>query len=99
MIVEGEGTKQVEKIAYFAGVAEKSAFLTKLTGGRFLLSAHVSEPEELTIRIYNEKQQLLHKETRAARSDFGQVYRIEKLEGAVTFEVVRSNGKSELITL
>ncbi len=99
IVIEGEGTKQVEKIAYFAGTSQKRAFVTKLVGDRFLVSAPVTQEEQLTIRIYNQRQQLLHKETHAVDSDFAKIYRIEKLDGAVTFEVVRGNGKAELITM
>jgi hypothetical protein len=97
--IEGNGTKQVEKISYQTGVVENQIFLTRLAGeNRFLLSAKSNDNEEVTVRILNEQQQVLHQEKRLATGDFAQVYRIEKLVGAVTFEVTRGNGKTESIS-
>jgi hypothetical protein len=97
--IEGNGSKQVEQINYLEGKVEKRLFVTKLAGeNRFLLSAHNSSVEPVTVRILDEQQKLLHQETRMASGNFAQVFRIENLKGGITFEIQRADGKTESIS-
>ncbi len=84
---------QSEKITYqpVASVKTMAVHVAKLPQtGKFLLSVATGKDNNngnVTIRIYDVNYNLIHTSKRQATGDFAQVFNIQNVEGAYTFEV------------
>lgn len=60
--------------------------------GKFLVSVMSAKKEQLTLKIFDNYNNLLHNEVKNIDGDFAQVYKIENLTGACTFEISDAAG-------
>jgi len=95
--IEDGTTVQAEKVEYRSGEIEKLIQVRKLLteDGKYLLTATGKGQENITINIYNPTDQLLYTESRLVKDTFATVYNLSKVKGAISFEVVHSNGSSQ----
>ena len=86
--------KQVEKINYQAGKAEKFVHLAKLSGeeNKFILTGLSQEEDEIQVRIYDADNQLVFEETRKVAGEFGEVYNLNEIMGLFTIEIADRHG-------
>lgn len=88
---------QSEKISYQPVVTVKTmaVHVAKLPEtGKFLLSVAAAQNtpnRNITIRIYDINNNLIHTSKREAVGDFAQVFNIQNVEGGYTFEVAAGN--------
>lgn len=95
VVNDGKGTHK-ETISLRAEKKEKLVNLVKMSGeDKYLFTASGDGEEVLTLNIYDELDNLIHKETKRVAGEFGQVYNLNKIKGGVTFEVVREDGSTE----
>lgn len=95
VVKDGNGTHQ-ETISLGTEKKEKLVNLVKMAGeDKYLFTASGDGEELLTLNIYDELDNLIHKETKRIAGQFGQVYNLNKIKGGVTFEVVREDGSTE----
>ncbi|HEY5825749.1 MAG TPA: hypothetical protein VIT44_15350 [Cyclobacteriaceae bacterium] len=95
--IEDGTTVQAEKVEYRSGEIAKLIQVRKVLAeeGKYLFTATGKGQESIRINIYNPADQLLYTESRLVKDTFATVYNLSKVKGAISFEVVHSNGTSQ----
>jgi len=95
--IEDGTSVQAEKVEYRSGEIEKLIHVRKVASeeGKYLFTATGKGQENITINIYNPADQLLYTESRLVKDTYATVYNLSKVKGAISFEVVHSNGTSQ----
>lgn len=91
-LIDASG-KQIEKIVYEPTKVENIR-IAKLgnADGKFLVSVMNAKNDKVTVRIFDNYNNLLHDEVKSVSGDFAQVYTVKNLTGACTFEVTDNSG-------
>lgn len=97
-LIDANG-KSVEKIVYQSNVKVDNIRIAKLPSaqGKFLLSVMNAKSDEVTVKIFDNYNNLLHNEVKAIDGNFAQVYSIENLKGACTFEISDKAGRVKTV--
>ena len=92
-IVDASG-KRTEKVVFEAAKSVGNIRIAKLDAeqGKFLVAVSSLKNEKITVRIFDNYNNLLHNEVRSISGDFAQVYTVKNLTGACTFEVSNNSG-------
>lgn len=88
-LTDATGTR-VEKIDYQPIAIASNFNVAKLNSGKFLLSVAGTSNEEITVRIYDGGNNLMHFSSKSVSGDLAELYSVKDYRGACTFEV--SNG-------
>jgi hypothetical protein len=92
-ITDANRTKS-EKFVY-APAASNAVHVSKLGAeGKFLLSVANVGNEEVTVKIFDSVNNLVHVATQTVSGSFAQVYVIKNYDGACTFEVSSKNSSA-----
>ncbi|HTE32971.1 MAG TPA: hypothetical protein VK666_21460 [Chryseolinea sp.] len=95
-IVDATGAKS-EKINYQPELSTGTVRVAKLDAqGKFLLSVSNKTADDITIRIFDEYNNLVHTSNQQINGSFAQVYAIKNFTGACTFEVTDAQGKTTI---
>jgi len=91
--------KKVEEVLYQRGEIKKLATLIKLTeaNSKYLLAVSNKGANELTVKIYDAKSNLVYEGNENINGDFAKVYNLEKVGESFTFEVSDKSGLSTTI--
>ncbi|WP_276369651.1 hypothetical protein [Chryseolinea sp. H1M3-3] len=90
--------KQVEKIVYQPAAPVENIRIAKLSSeGKFIVSVVKTSGEKVTVRIFDNANNLLHNEVKSVSGDFAQVYTVKNLSGACTFEVTDNEGRVKTV--
>lgn len=81
--------KRAEKLVYEPAKSINNIRIAKLDAGagKFLVAVTSPKKETITVRIFDNFNNLLHNEVKSVNGDFAQVYTVKNLNGACTFEV------------
>jgi hypothetical protein len=92
--IEGVNGKLVERVNYSEGKIEKTVNVTRLLGKdmRYLLSIAAKAQDEVTIRIFDESDNLVHEESHVLQGDFAKVDNLQKLNGHFTMKITDKHG-------
>jgi hypothetical protein len=93
-IVDATG-KKIEKISYQAKKNTKYIHVSKITNeaGKFLLSVvNATANEEISVKIFDAKNNLIHTESKEVKGDFAQVYKVSNVSTGYTFEISDKSG-------
>jgi hypothetical protein len=91
--------KKSEKVSYQPAKPESQVHISKLTeAGKYLLSVAHNENEIVTVRIFDEANNLLFSDTRSDAGDFAKLYSLKNVVGTVTFEVSDNSGRIKTAT-
>jgi hypothetical protein len=99
-LVDASG-KRAEKISFNTKKSSKHVHVSKLNNeaGKYLLSvvSASTSADEINVKIYDSKNNLVHSETKQVKGDFAQVYKLQNAAGSYTFEVSDNTGKIKTI--
>jgi hypothetical protein len=99
-LVDAAG-KKAEKISFNTVKSSKHVHVSKLNNaaGKYLLSvmSTSTSSDEINVKIYDSKNNLVHSETKEVKGDFAQVYKLKEASGSYTFEVSDRTGKIKTI--
>lgn len=97
-LIDASG-KKVEKINYQPAKSESNVHVSKLVNeeGKFLVSVAKASSETITVKIFDEANNLLHINTKQVAGDFAQLYTLKDFAGAVTFEVSDNTGSIKTV--
>ena len=86
--------KRSEKLVYQAAKPVDNIRISKLDAGegKFLVAVTGPKNETITVRIFDNFNNLLHNEVKSVNGDFAQVYTVKNLNGKCTFEVSDNAG-------
>jgi len=98
-IVDATG-KKFEKVTFQPKKIAKSLHVSKIKNeiGKYLLSV-ATGAEKVNVKIYDEKNNLIHTETKNVSGDFAQVYKLNSTSPSFTFEVSDDIGNSKIFRL
>jgi hypothetical protein len=86
-----------EKVNYRQGEVQKLAHLVTLKDGRYLLTVPGTGEDQLSIRIFGENGQTLYTATDKVNGNFGRLFNLQQVDGAVSIEVSGSSGASKTL--
>jgi hypothetical protein len=91
--VEDAFGTQIEKVNYHR-VADRFIRLMKLTGDveKVLVLGNSGTEDEIIVRIFDRKDELLFEEARKVSGPFGEVYNLKNLAAPFTVQVSNANG-------
>jgi hypothetical protein len=92
--------KKIEKIIYGTKKSSKFVHVSKLVNqdGKYLLSVvNGGANEPINVKIFDAKNNLIHSETKQVDGDFAQVYKLNSVSTAYTFEVSDNSGNLRTI--
>src|SRR5687768_4911906 len=97
-LVDANG-KSEEEIVYQPLKNSDHIRIARLTNseGRFLVSVMSPSKEQVTVKIFDNSNNLLHTEVKSIDGAFAQVYKIENLRGACTFEISDAAGNIKTV--
>ncbi len=104
---EGEYTLQIEdnaglkkeQISYSAGRVGNLLNVVRLAeANKYLVTAVGKIDQVVTVKIFNNEGEIIYIESTKLNEDFGKVYKLDKIRGAVTFEISDSAGASKVLT-
>jgi hypothetical protein len=94
-LTDASGIKS-EKINYQPKITS-NFHVSKLNNeGRFLLSVAKNAEEDITVKIYDAHNNLVHNATKKVSGDLAELYSIEEYNGACTFEVSDNAGTTRV---
>jgi hypothetical protein len=95
-ITDASGTKS-EKFVY-APASSNAVHVSQLNAeGKFLLSVANVDSDDITVRVFDSVNNLVHVATQAISGDFAQVYVIKNYDGACRFEVSSKRGNTTTV--
>jgi uncharacterized protein (DUF2141 family) len=98
-IVDAVGVKS-EKIEYQPTVATTNVHISKLNqDGKFLLSVAKNTDENISVRIYDQNNNLVHSSSKKVAGDFAQVFSFATFSGSYTVEVTNEQGQTTTVSL
>lgn len=90
--IEDKFGKREEHLAYEGGRIEKYISIVKLAQqGKYLLSVNSMAADQISVNVYNEKNEVVHSETKKVDSTFAEVLNIKDIN-KFTIEVSDSQG-------
>lgn len=92
--------KKSEKVNYQPVKTESMVHVSKIAeaNGKFLLSIAQHHGEPITVRIFDESNNLIFTDTRTDAGDFAKLYSLKNVVGTVTFEVSNNTGRIKSVT-
>ena len=97
-LIDANG-KSEEEITYAPARKSDHIRVARLTNaqGSFLVSVMTPATEEVTVRIFDNYNNLLHNEVKSIEGGFAQIYKIQNLKGACTFEISDAAGNVKTV--
>ncbi len=88
-----------EKISYHSEKTKNLFNVIKLAeADKYLVTSPQLNNQTITLKIYNNSGEIVYNESAQLDQAFAKVYKLNKVEGAVTFEVTDSAGVSKVLT-
>lgn len=97
-LIDANG-KRVESIVYQQAKSIDNIRISKIYNaeGKFLVAVANPKNEKVTVKIFDNFNNLLHTEVRSVSGDFAQVYNVKNLTGTCTFEVSDNSGRVKTV--
>ena len=94
--ISDKSSRQIERITFEKTKIEKLAHLLKVSGSdsKYLLTVANKEGDDITVKIYDESNNVIYNHREEAKSDFAKVYNLGNRTGDFTFEVTDGKGIS-----
>ncbi|MEJ7646617.1 MAG: hypothetical protein WKF87_18615 [Chryseolinea sp.] len=89
-----------ENIDVVRDKSENLAHILKVTGedGKYLLTVSNKKSDDITVRIFDGKNQIIYDEVQTVSTDFARIYNLKKYTGKFTFEVTDGSGNTKSIS-
>lgn len=92
-VSDAQGTRS-QKVSYGTSEKKRTAHLSRLSNDNTYILAVPNEGREaLTIRIFDDNNALVYRETAVIDGDFAKVYNLNKFKGNHTFEIIDKKGR------
>jgi len=97
-LIDANGVR-AEKIAYLQAKPVDNIRVARIANeqAKFLVSVMSAKNETVTVRIFDNYNNLLHTEVKNVSGDFAQVYTVKNLNGACTFEISDDAGRVKTV--
>jgi hypothetical protein len=93
IIIEDESGKMIEKVSYKSGKVEALVNVLRLAGeqNKYMLTIASPAKDVVSINIFDDKENLIHSETKEINGGFAQVYNLKEVK-SFTIQITDSNG-------
>jgi hypothetical protein len=98
-VVDAAG-KRTEKITYGVVTSRDNIRVAKIyasADNKFLVAIQNPASEQVTVRIFDAFNNLVHSEVKQVSGNFAQVYNVKNLKGSFTFEVSDASGNVKTV--
>ena len=93
VVIADEAGESVQTINYQSEKSTKNVHIARIAeNGKYLVAASADGNEELTLRIFDGGDNLVHNESLTVNGSFGRVYNLTKVAGTPSFEVTDKSG-------
>ncbi|MEJ7646618.1 MAG: hypothetical protein WKF87_18620 [Chryseolinea sp.] len=91
--------KKVEKVSYQPAKSAADIHVAKLANneGKFLLSVANSGAQTITVKIFDQANNLVHISSKDISGDYAQLFSVKDVTGVLTFEISNNNGNLRTI--
>ena len=97
--VDNGSNSLTQKLEFHIVVNTKLAHLTHMKDGKYLLSVVGKGEDRLSIRIFNERGEMVHNESEPVYGNFAQVYDLRLMPGPFSFEIKDKNGAAKVLVI
>ena len=96
--ISDKNGRMIEKITYKQEKSEAYSHLLKVAGtnAKYLLTVAGKEQGDVTIRIYDDANNVIYNQKEIVSSPFAKIYNLEGIGGNFTFEVTDASGTTSL---
>jgi hypothetical protein len=96
--ISDKNGRMIENITYKQEKSEALSHLLKVAGtnAKYLLTVVNKEQGDVTIRIYDNSNNVIYNKKEAVSSDFARIYNLEGIDGEFTFEVTDASGTTSV---
>jgi hypothetical protein len=96
--ISDKNGRMIEKINYRQEKSEAFAHLLKVAGtnAKYLLTVASKEQSDVTIRIYDDSNNVIYNKRETVSNDFAKIYNLEGIAGEFTFEVTDASGTTSV---
>ena len=96
--ISDKNGRMIEKVTYKQEKSEAYAHLLKVAGtnAKYLLTVASKEQGDVTIRIYDNSNNVIYNKKETVSSDFAKIYNLEGIAGEFTFEVTDASGTTSV---
>ena len=97
-LIDANGSR-TEKIVYQQAKPTDNIRVARIATAqdKFLVSVMSAKNEKVTVRIFDNYNNLLHNEVKSVTGNFAQVYTVKNLTGACTFEISDDAGRVKTV--
>ena len=96
-LTDANGTR-IERIVYQMDKPVDNIRIARLTEeGKFVVSVVSAKNDQVTIKIFDAFNNLVHNEVKNVSGDFAQIYNVKNMSGACTFEVSDNAGRVKTV--
>lgn len=92
--------RHAEKVKYSKGKVEKFVNVVKVTGAgdKYLLTVSNKQADDITVKIFDETNNVIYSQRERVISDFAKIYNLERFSGKFIFEITDSKGITKSLT-
>jgi hypothetical protein len=96
--ISDKNGRMIEKINYRQEKSEALVHLLKVAGtnAKYLLTVASKEQSDVTIRIYDDSNDVIYTKRETVSNDFAKIYNLEGIAGEFTFEVTDASGTTSV---
>lgn len=103
IVVEDKNGKQVENVSYAMNQVNTFIHVSQLANeeSKYILNVTNNGSEDVNVRIYNNRNELLHEQQLNVTGTFGMIYNlslVKSVNSPITFEITASSGKVQRMT-
>jgi hypothetical protein len=97
-VIDAAG-KRSEKISYGVIASNDNIRVAKITetAGKFLVAIQNPASEQVSVKIFDSANNLVHSEVKQVSGNFAQIYNVKNLRGSFTFEVSDASGNIKTV--
>lgn len=96
-LIDANGAKN-QKINYQPAPSHNNIHVSRLNeNGKFLLSVANNSSDDITVKIFDGSNNLVHTSSKQVSGDFAQLFTIKNFSGACTFKVTNRAGQTTIV--
>lgn len=98
--ISDKAGRHAEKVKYSKGKVEKLVNVVKVTGAgdKYLLTVSNKQADDITVKIFDETNNVIYSQRERVISDFAKIYNLERFSGKFIFEITDSKGITKSLT-
>lgn len=99
-LIDGSGKRKEKVMHKHVEVSASSVHISKVATetGKYIVSVASTGNEQISVKIYDAANNLVHNETNSVDGNFAQLYTVKNIVGSLTFEVTDKAGNTKKVS-